>query len=273
MISNHYKSDELEQLKIMNMFESSSSVFIVNLMNSSNKAKYFTEASVDSFKEQMMKIFEKILKMIKDFCKDIKIKISTQIQKIQLNKKLAELKDLLAKKRAKAMKQQFNYFDIRRYKKYYTQFINRYVTELKAGLNKKFKTVEEYEQWKNYMMNKLSDFNFKLSDDEQWRLSVSINSAVKLSTEEAENKEANLKLIEDSGSKSVLSLQKYYKSIDVEKSFVNYNRVSLDIFRLQNSFIGTVCSKLWQAIRTVVRFVFKHTISTVLLLIAALIAL
>ena len=33
-------------------------------------------------------------------------------------------------------------------KEYYKKFINAYVSEMKAGLNKDFKTVDEFEEWK-----------------------------------------------------------------------------------------------------------------------------
>ena len=195
------------------------------------------------------------------------------MEQVKLNKKLDELKNILAVKRAKIMGKKIKYFDIKKYKSFYTDFINRYTAELKKGLNKEFKSVEEYEKWKIDMLNKLADFQFKLSDTEQWKLSVAINSAVGLTEEEAKNREKNLKMVEEHGSGAIKGLENYYKRLDNEHSFVNYNKKSLHIFKLQNSFIGLVCSKIAQCIKTIAKIITKHPFTCITALLVCLIAM
>lgn len=254
--------------------QSYSDMFLIQYLESADRMspEKFMNINADELKEKLSKIVKDIVEALKKFVKDIKIKINTEIQKIQLNTKLEELKDMMAKKRSKVMNKHYNYFDIQKYKKYYTDFINRYTSELKKGLNKEFNTVEEYEKWKTEMMNKLSDFTFKLTDEEQWKLTISINSAVKLSEEEVKNRDNNLKMVEECGSDNIKGLEKYYRTLDAGKSYVNYSSNALHIFRLQNTFIGLVCSKLAQAVKTVIRFVTKHTFACITALLVVLIA-
>ena len=229
-----------------------------------------------SFKEKMLKVFKDILDAIKKFVDGAILQIRIQAQKIKLNSKLKELKDMMAKKRSRAVNKRYNLFDIVRYKKFYTDFMNRYTAELIKGLNKDFKSVNEYERWKNQMMDKLSDFNYKLTDEEMWKLSTSINTAVEVSVKEAENREKNLKMVQEQGSKAIKQLESYYRKIDIENSLINYeksNQVRKHIFKLKHSFIGLVCSKIAQFIKTIFRIVTKHTFACVTALIVVLIAL
>lgn len=268
------KALDLDIQKFANNLSNESHLFLINLYESSRTNDYegFMESSWEDFKEKAIIVIEKALDAIKKFFKDAKIAFDTKVQQFQLNKKMAELKDIMAKKKTKALNGKINYFDMKKYKAYYTDFINRYTAELKKGLNRDFKTVEEYETWRTDMLNKLSDFNFKLSDEEQWKLSVTINSAINLTDDEIKNRERNLKMVEESGSFAIKGLEKYYKTINPEKSFVNYNGVKLKIFSLQNSFIGMVCSKITQAIKTIVKFITKHLFVCITALLIALIA-
>lgn len=229
-------------------------------------------SSFEVFKLKALEIIGKVIEALAKFFKEVKIRVDAHVQQIKLNKKLEELKDIMAKKKAKALHSKYSYFDIKKYKDYYSDFINRYTMELKKGLNKDFKSIEEYERWRVSLENKLADFNFKLSDEEQWKLSVSVNSAVELSEKEAINRQKNLDMVEKEGSKAIKNLESYYKTLTTEKSFVNYNNKKLHIFKLQNSFIGYVCSKLAQCIKTVVRFITKHTFLCVTALIVLLVA-
>lgn len=80
-------------------------------------------------------------------------------------------------------------------------------------------------------------------------------------------------MVEDSGSSAIRNLERYYKKIDTENSFVNYNGTKLKIFSLQNSFIGVICGKIADCIRKVAKFIMKHTFGCIVALIAALIAI
>lgn len=262
---------DLEMLKSQDSFQSNSDICYISMIESSDDPMMMGK-SLEDFKEKASAIFQKILEALKKFFQEIRIKVHTKAQQIQLNKKLEELKSLMAKKRSKAVNKRMDYFDIKKYKEYYTKFINRYTAELIKGMNKDFKTIDEYERWRTDMLNKLADFNYTLSDEEQWKLSVTINSAVKLSDEEARNRDKNLKMVEEEGSSAIKNLERYYKTIDPERSFVNYNGVKLKIFSLQNSFIGQVCTKLMDCVKKVAKFITKHIFASIAILITLLIA-
>jgi hypothetical protein len=273
------KTFELSIYECINMVESTSDQLNIYLSESfldKSKAedikKEEMESSFKKFINKMLEIIGKILKSIKDFCNSARIKVAAHVQSFKLNKKLDELKDIMAKKKSKFLNKKYNYFDIKKYKAYYSDFINRYTQELKKGLNTDFKTVEDYEKWRLDMINKLSDFNYKLSDEEQWKLSISINSAIQLSDTEARNRDKNLKMVEEDGSRNIKSIENHYKKIDIENSMVNYNGKKYQLFRLKNSFIGVICSKIAQCIKTVVKFITKHTFACITGLIVVLLA-
>lgn len=178
----------LEIMKAQDILQSESDICCFSLMEAVGD-EYVMEKSFKEFMDKASEVFQKVLEAIAKFFKEIRVQIQIKCQQMQLNKKLDELKDLMAKKRSKAVNKKVDYFDVKKYKAYYTDFINRYTAELIKGMSKEFNSVEEYEKWRVSMLNKLSDFNYTLSDEEQWRLSVTINSAVQLSTEEAHNRE------------------------------------------------------------------------------------
>lgn len=268
------KSFDIATMKFSHDMETASAVFYIKSMESAGLLDNdsYMEATWENIKKTASEIFQRFYEAVKKFFKEIKIKIDTAIQQQKVNKKLEELKDILAKKKSRILNKKYNYFDIKKYKMFYTDFINRYIAELKSGLNKNFKTVKEYENWKESMLNKLSDFNYKLSDEEQWKLSISINSAVQLTEEEVKNRDKNLKMVEESGTQAVKNLEKYYKKIDTEKSVVNFEKNQIKVFSMHNSFIGLVCSKIAQLMKTVANIITKHTFACITALIVILIA-
>ena len=268
------KSFDIATMKFSHDMETASAVFYIKSMESAGLLgnDSYMEATWENIKKTASEIFQRFYEAVKKFFKEIKIKIDTAIQQQKVNKKLEELKDILAKKKSRILNKKYNYFDIKKYKMFYTDFINRYIAELKSGLNKNFKTVKEYENWKESMLNKLSDFNYKLSDEEQWKLSISINSAVQLTEEEVKNRDKNLKMVEESGTQAVKNLEKYYKKIDTEKSVVNFEKNQIKVFSMHNSFIGLVCSKIAQLMKTVANIITKHTFACITALIVILIA-
>lgn len=262
----------LELMKAQDILQSESDIYYLSTLESAGN-ETFMEKSFQEFMNKASEVFQKILAAIKKFFEDIRLKVRIKCQQMELNKKLEELKDIMAKKRSQVVNKKIDYFDVKKYKEYYSDFINRYTAELMKGMNHDFETVQEYEKWRTDMLNKLADFNYKLSDEEQWKLSVTINSAVKLSEEEANNREKSLKMVEEEGSRAIKNLEKYYRRIDTENSFVNYDGHKLKIFSLQNSFIGIVCGKISECIKKVAHFIVKHIFACVVGLIAFLVAI
>ena len=260
------KSFDLSLTKSMAIYENASSLLEIAIFESDSDI--MLEASFEEFKKKAMDAIDKIIKTVKEFCKKVRMKLDTQVQKIKLNFKLSEIKNILATKKANALGQKYNMMEIHKYKKFYRDFINKYTSEFKQGLNKKFNSVDEYITWEKSMLKKLDDFNYKLSDEEQWRLSTSVNSAIKLTSEELQNRENNLKMIEDAGCNAIDNVSKHYKKIDIDQSHANYEAQNVKITRMKNTLIGRVCCGLSNAVKHVVSFISKHTLIAFLALIA-----
>lgn len=263
---------EIDYKQESNLFESMKDIFYINILSNIDNSNYISE-QVDYYIESVSDVIEKILKKLEEFFHKMLVSIEIKKQQATINKKLDELKDIMAKKKAKALGSKVDYFDIKKYKSYYTEFINAYTKELINGFDKDFKTVKEYEAWRVEMLNKLSDFNYKLSDTEQWKLSVSINDLIELSEKQSKNREKDIKMVQEQGSKAIKNLENYYKKIDTENSYVNYENEKLKIVSLHNTFIGQVCAKLAQCVKTIATIISKVPIRFILLAITFAIAL
>ena len=80
-------------------------------------------------------------------------------------------------------------------------------------------------------------------------------------------------MVQEDGNKAIRKLEQRYKQIDTERSFVNYDGKHINFMKLENSFIGTICSKLSNIITKVAKFIAKHTIGCIAALISVLILL
>lgn len=264
---------DLEMLKAENILQSESDLFYLSMIESADD-EYVLEKSFENFKGKMLEFFQKVIDAIVKFFKDIQMKIHIRVQQIELNKKLEELKTVMAQKRSHILNKKFNYFDIKKYKEFYSSFINKYTAEFIKGMNRDFSSVEEYEKWRNEMLKKLDDFNYRLSDEEQWELSIAINNAVKLTTEEANNRERTLKMVEEDGSRAIRRLESYYSNANRdEKSFISLTEKKKKVYSLKNQFIGTITKKLSECVKKVAKFICKHILTTVVVILAFVIAL
>lgn len=273
-----YESGELD-LHIMefeHICESSIDIFTLDFEDAMQRVNpyVFVESSFDTLKDNITKAVNALIKMIKEFCHKIKLQFEIKAQQMELNKKLEEMKDLMAKKRSRITSKKVSYFDVKKYKEYYTDFINRYTAEIIKGMDKEFKTIKEYEKWRESMVNQLSDFNFKLSDEEQWQISTAINSAVELTEEQVKHRERNIDMVEKEGSKALKALESHYKKIDIESSYIKLKEPTeaKKIFSAKNSFLTFVCGKIAQAVKTIANLITKHAFLCVTALIVVLIA-
>lgn len=272
MISIEEKALDVSLMKLENYYESAIESFEISMLDSSVEES-FMEFTFDDFKNKVIELGKKVMEALKKFLHEVSLKIDTKIQQMQLNKKFEELKDMLAKKRAKAMGSTFTFVDVRKYKNYYKKFINTYVAELKRGLNKDFKSVEEFEKWKNKMTNDLCEFNYTLTDKERWTLSSAVNDAVQLTEEEIKNKNQSLKQIKDDTASVIDDISKSVISSPTMKTAMDTKDKAMKIFSGKQSVIGFVISKIGQCVKTLVSFVTKHTFACITGLIVFLIAL
>ena len=272
MISIEEKALDISLLKLESCYKDEIDRFEISMLDSSVDES-FMEFSLDDFKNKIIDLGKKVMEVLKKFIHEVSIKIDTKIQQMKLNKKFEELKDLLAKKRAKAMGSKITFVDVRKYKKYYKKFINTYISELKRGLNKNFKSVDEFEKWKNKMTNDLCEFNYTLSDDERWILSSAVSDAVKLTEEEIKNKNQSLKQIKDEPASIIDDISKTVVNTPGVRKTVTASKECSNIISGKRSIVGFVISKIGQCVKTLISFVTKHTFACITGLIVLLIAL
>ena len=238
-----------------------------------DSCNYVIESSFDNFKEKITEIIKKAIEMVKEFANKIKTKIDIKIQQMQINKKLTELKNLLATKRAKALGKKFSMVDSVRYKKYYKEFINAYINEVKKGLNKDFKTVEEFEKWRTHMSNKLSEFKYTLTDSERWRLSLAINDAVKLTEKEVKNRDTSVVKIKNDAMNVLETINNDFVNDAFGNSVLDLNDRKYVIFKKKHGFISFLITQIASCFKTIISFITKHTLVCVTGLLVLLIAL
>lgn len=234
---------------------------------------YIIEASFDNFKESITKIIEKAIDTIRKFIEKIKIKVDIKIQQMQINKKLTELKKLLASKRSKIIGQKFNIIDTAKYKKYYKDFINVYISEVKKGLNKEFKSIEDFEKWRTQMSNKLAEFKYTLTDSERWRLSLAINDAVRLTEKEIKNRDTSVVKIKDDAMNVLETINNDFTNDTFGRSVLDLNDRKYAMFKKKHGFISHVVTQISLCFKTIISFIAKHTLACVTGLIVLLIAL
>lgn len=261
---------ELEIMEKCNELEDISNLMELNFYNNDiiyiRNNSYFMEMSLEEFKQRAINIIQKIMLELDSFFSKMRIHLAIQVQKFQLNKKLDDLKKIFIMKREKSLNTTFDYFDTKKYMDYYKSFINQYTKELKLGLNKEFKSAQEYNEWRELMIHKIENFNSKISKEEIWKLTKSINESIQLTEREAKNRENNLKMIQESSDKSFKELKDYYKDI---KEFDN----GLKNCKYNNGgLISTICRQLSKAVRTVTGFVFKHPFLCITALLMILLA-
>ncbi len=268
MLELEEKMLDINILQAIDSYERALSLYEFSSMESADNV--ITEFTFNDVKKKIIELGKKAIETIKKFIHSASIKIDTKIQQMKINIKLKELKNLLATKKSKAMKSKFTFVDVRKYKKYYKKYINTYVAEMKSGLNRDFKSVEEFEKWRDKMTSDLSGFVYTLSDKERWTLTNAVNDAVKLSEDEIKNKSQSIKQLKDQSVSIIDELTKIAtRCPDAEYA----KDTAKTIFTGKRSMLGFVISKITQAIKTVVSFVTKHTFACITGLIVLLIAL
>ena len=164
MLELEEKMLDINILQAIDSYERALSLYEFSSMESADNV--IAEFTFNDVKKKIIELGKKAIETIKKFIHSASIKIDTKIQQMKINIKLKELKNLLATKKSKAMKSKFTFVDVRKYKKYYKKYINTYVAEMKSGLNRDFKSVEEFEKWRDKMTSDLSGFVYTLSDKE-----------------------------------------------------------------------------------------------------------
>lgn len=243
--------------KINNRIAINSSELTMTILESNGDMNIITEAK-ETFKEKMSKLLDKVLSAIAKFISQVKIEFTTKLNQLQYNKKLGELKDIMAKKRSNNTNGYVDRLDVAKYKQYYKRFINSYIAEVKTGINKDFSSEAEFDEWKNKMQKKFIDFQYTLTDDERWKLSTAIDDAISITEKDLRTRNGNFDDIQRDGEKALKEIHKAIKSNDVSKSVMNYSEKNVKIHEKKKSFVGFVFTQIGNCIKTVVKFISKH---------------
>lgn len=258
----------LSIFKVKHLLESAYSQLSISIME--NTADYdLIEESFSDFAEKVHMAITRILDALKKFLTDLKIKIDAKIQQSGINKKLMDIKKALAEKKASLL-EKCSYYDIQEYMSSYSKFIKEYTAAVKDGLNKDFKTDSEYNAWKNKMVEKMEQFKETLSNEEKWKLMRSVDTNLKYTEKEFQNRQRNLKVIEDIGNASLreideMSTKKFGFGISLKPHEV-------EIQKRKRSFIGYICSQIAMCVRTVAKFVSKHVFLCLTAIVIAIVA-
>lgn len=214
--------------------------------------------------EVLKNVYNKIIDSIKGFIDDILIKMDSRIKQTALQKKLEELKEMLAKNRAYAMNGKVEAIDVEKYIKFYSDFIDKYTEDVVSGLNKDFKSYEEFERWQNTMSDRLSEFDFKLDDADVYRITVSVNSLIDLNEKEIKNREKIIRMIEDKLKESSNKIKENMSSsrYDITKVMDDYKKEYPKLLDMKYAYAGNQLTAVVQVSKKVMKesafFIFKN---------------
>ena len=266
------KKFDLDCEKAVAEFESVNSQFLISYYENCDDFDYmsvYTEDAED-LREAFITAIQKILDALSDFTTNLIAEMSARIEAKKLNERLAEIKSVMAKERSELLNHNISIFDMAKYKKFYTDFIDRYTAEIKKMSAREFKSFEEYEEWRDKMQNDLADFNYKLTDEEQWKLSVSVNSAIHMTEDEAQNYKKNLKMAHAYGDKMISDMKSEYHKRDMGTSYVDLSDKDASLFSMKNSAIIGFCNQLSAVIKSILRTMAKHPFATLALIVVAI---
>ena len=219
---------------------------------------------VNGIKDFIDNLIEELLKFFSDLMMDVEARMEAN----NLNKRLDALKTNMAHNRVKYAGTKLSVFSVGNYKKYYTDYITKYTLELKRGLNKEFKTVAEYEAWEEDMIAKLSDFDYKISNEERWKLTTAVNKGVTLTLSEAQHRRQNLEMVRNNGTKTLKELQEYLTGSSKRSSLIETTRDEFMWFKRKDMTIKKISRKIAMVTEKVGRFISKHTLLSILIILA-----
>lgn len=247
--------------------------FMISVLEHANDPdfKVIYEMNLEEVRSAFITAIQNILDALAEFARKVMVAMSSAIQAKKLNDKLAEVKAIMAKNRAKFLDKKVDIIDMVKFNKYYSDFIKKYTKEVKDMASRKFDSIEEYENWRDKMQNELSEFNFKLTDEEQWKLTVSINKAIELSEDEVKNYKQNIQLAHTYGEKTIADLKGSFKSEEkMSDSEVNVESKAASLIRMSNNLVITCCNQIASIIRSVIRMIQKHPFATLALVVVAI---
>ncbi len=247
--------------------------FVISVMENANDPDFhfLYEMNMEDIRSAFITAIQNILDALAEFARKVSVAMASAIQAKKLNEKLSEVKSIMAKNRSKFLDKKINIFDIYKFNKYYTEYINKYTKDIKDMASRKFNSIEDYEKWRDKMQEDLAEFNFKLTDEEQWKLSVSINKAIELSDDEVTNYKKNIALAHQYGEKTITDLKGSFKSEEkMSDSEVNPDTKAASLLRMSNNLVISFCNQIASIVRTVIRTIEKHPFATLALVIVAI---
>ena len=256
------KNFDIYMKKINNRVNINTSQFELTILESSRDNSVIMEAK-KTLKDKVSELLQKVLMAIAKFISDVKIQLTVKFNQMKLNKKFSELKNVMARTKSNRVNGYVDRLDVIKYKQHYRKFINSYISEVKTGLNKNFSSEEEFDRWKNKMQDKMSEFQYTLTDEERWKLSTVVDDAISITEKNLRSRNGDLDEIQKDGEKALKEIHKSLKGNDISKSVANYTEVDTKVHKKKQGFIGFVFTQIGTCIKTIVKFVSKHLFLTV----------
>ena len=201
MFTNILFEYDLESMKNEHMMESATDSFNIAVMELTMlKNQGFVEESesmvyaeaVGKYTEAIKKFFQNLIESIKKLVKEVQEKVRLEMTKRDVNKKLKELKKAMAADKTAYSGKMVKIFDMKKYMKEYTKYINFYVTSVKSLYSKEYSNYDEFlKALKNAedALTKMAD-NCHLDDFGKWELETGVNNAITLTETELNSMES-----------------------------------------------------------------------------------
>lgn len=207
----------------------------------------YTEAG-ETFLSKIKEFFTRIINAIKEFGKKVRLNIQTKMLQYQVNKKMAEIKKMIAKGVFRLdPNQKIGYIPSKLLMKDVTAFINTGVALCKNISSKDYKNYDEFVKECNEYGKKLDKIAESFTDAEKYILSVSTIEFVKLYDAEEKNFDKFIKYMQETTVNAEKDLQKEAEKCD-DASKIGY--------------ITSVANKLANVNKKIVGFMHKHSIIT-----------
>lgn len=188
---------ELNTMKAEHMFESTFDAFSLKstqllAMESTMDGDEFNDIIIEEaskFVNSVKEFFEILIENARKLIRDVSTKFMIDIESRSVNKRLKDMKRLLAEGKYAFTKEKVTSLSIKEYLKAYTSYINAHVAEYKKLYSKEYNSIDEYEDAYELANERLENKRIELKIDKVDTYMIAINAvdAIQLTETELKN--------------------------------------------------------------------------------------
>ena len=198
---------ELNMLKAEHTFENTFDAFSLKstqllAMESTMDGDEFNDIIIEEatkFVNSVKEFFETLIENARKLIRDVSTKFMIDIESRSVNKRLKDMKRLLAEGKYVFTKEKVTSLSINEYLKAYTSYINAYVAEYKKLYSKEYDSIDEYEDAYKLADERLENKRIELKIDKEDTYMIAIGAVDAIQLTEAELK--NMREIQQEYSK------------------------------------------------------------------------